>query len=73
MRNAGTRREYANIRSYRELPAGEAEETRVWLQFALHCKYIEPQIFNDLDTKYDLILGQLVRMIAEPEKWTIRQ
>lgn len=51
---------------------GEAEETRVWLQFAFHCKNINSQTFDDLDTKYDLILGQLVRMISEPEKWTIR-
>jgi four helix bundle protein len=51
---------------------GEAEETRVWLQFAVHCKYINSQAFDELDTKYDLILGQLVRMISEPEKWTIR-
>ncbi|HEV8158509.1 MAG TPA: hypothetical protein VGP58_05735 [Pyrinomonadaceae bacterium] len=28
--------------------------------------------FNELDTAYDLIIGQLVKMISEPEKWTIR-
>ena len=51
---------------------GEAEETRVWLQFSDHCKYINQQTVNDLDAKYDLILGQLVRMIREPEKWVIK-
>jgi len=51
---------------------GEAEETRVWLQFATHCQYIGSQIFEELDRKYDLVLSQLVRMIAEPEKWVIR-
>ena len=51
---------------------GEAEETRIWLEFALSCKYIDEARFNDLDSKYDLIIGQLVRMITEPEKWTIR-
>ena len=51
---------------------GEAEETRVWLEFALHCRYINQVVFEELDTKYDLIIGQLVKMISEPEKWTIR-
>lgn len=49
----------------------EAEETRVWLEFALRCKYINQDIFNELDSHYDLIIGQLVRMISEPQKWTI--
>jgi four helix bundle protein len=51
---------------------GEAEETRVWLQFSLHCKYISEGKFVDLDSRYDLVIGQLVKMISEPEKWTIR-
>ncbi|HEX8736422.1 MAG TPA: four helix bundle protein [Pyrinomonadaceae bacterium] len=51
---------------------GEAEETRVWLEFALRCKYINQETFSELDTTYDLIIGQLVKMISEPAKWTIR-
>jgi len=50
----------------------EAEETRVWLEFALRCRYLPEKDFNELDTAYDLIIGQLVKMISEPEKWTIR-
>jgi four helix bundle protein len=49
----------------------EAEETRVWLEFALHCRYISQDKFDELDTKYDLVIGQLVKMISEPEKWKI--
>lgn len=52
---------------------GEAEETRVWLQFAVNCKYISAHTLEELDAKYDLILGQLVRMIVEQKKGTIRQ
>jgi four helix bundle protein len=51
----------------------EAEETRVWLEFALRCNYINENTFSELDTKYDLVIGQLVKMISEPEKWTIKQ
>lgn len=49
----------------------EAEETRVWLEFALNCKYISEEKFTELDTGYDLVIGQLVKMISEPEKWKI--
>ena len=52
--------------------AGEADETRVRLELAVGCKYINKSTFDDIDTRYDLILGQLVKMMAEPEKWTIR-
>lgn len=50
----------------------EAEETRVWLEFSFACKYISEEKFDELDTSYDLVLGQLVKMISEPEKWTIK-
>jgi len=49
----------------------EAEETRVWLQFSIRCGFISETKFNDLDLRYDLVIGQLVKMISEPEKWTI--
>jgi four helix bundle protein len=52
--------------------AAEADETRVWLELAHHCKYLDHQAFENLDTKYDLVLGQLVKMMANPESWTIR-
>ena len=52
---------------------GEAEETRVWLDLALRCKYISETEAAELDQTYDGILGQLVRMIDHPEQWTIRK
>ena len=51
---------------------GEAEETRVWLQFASRCGYMEESVSQELDECYDKILGQLVVMISDPEKWTIQ-
>jgi len=51
----------------------EAEETRVWLDLALRCKYISETEAAELDQTYDGILGQLVRMIDHPEQWTIRK
>lgn len=50
---------------------GEAEETRVWLEFAWRCSYINESERDELDDTYDKILGQLVRMIDHPDQWTI--
>lgn len=50
----------------------ESEETRVWLEFSLKCNYINKETFERLDEKYDLIIGQLVNMINNSEKWIIR-
>ena len=50
----------------------EAEETRVWLEFALRCRYLERSRFEELDDVYDKVIGQLVRMLSEPANWIIR-
>jgi len=51
---------------------GEAEETRVWLEFASRCNYITEQEARELDETYDRILSQLVKMISGHEQWVIR-
>ena len=51
---------------------GEAEETRVWLDLAFRCGYISKTDRDDLDRRYDNIIGQLVRMIDRPDQWIIR-
>jgi len=50
----------------------EAEETRVWLEFALRCGYMEKSQFDELDDVYDKVIAQLVRMLSEPGQWSIR-
>lgn len=52
---------------------GEAEETRVWLDLALRCRYISETEATELDQTYDGILGQLVRIIDRPDQWTIKR
>lgn len=49
----------------------EAEETRVWLEFSVACKYLNKDVGKELHENYDSIIGQLVTMTAHPEKWTI--
>ena len=50
----------------------EACETQVWLEFALLCGYINEETFNQLDSAYNQILGQLVRMIDGADDWLIK-
>ena len=49
----------------------EAAETHVWLDFALACDYLTIEEYEKLYKEYDMILGMLVRMIVEPEKWNL--
>ena len=51
----------------------KASETLVWVEFARKCKYLEDDVCDDLNSAYDLILGQLVKMIKEPYKWLFKK
>lgn len=48
---------------------GEAAETQVWLEFSLECKYLDDAIYRELIEKYEQIIGKLVNMALNPEKW----
>jgi four helix bundle protein len=48
----------------------EAAETQVWLDFSAECKYMDEKVRKDLFTKYDSIIGKLVNMSLQPEKWS---
>lgn len=45
----------------------EAEETRVWIEFAYRCGYLSGENAEELDELYDKILAQLVRMASDPK------
>jgi|ERR1043165_4401649 four helix bundle protein len=51
---------------------GEAEETRVWIEFSERCRYISHNTAVRLDRVYDGILAQLVNMIFNKDDWTIK-
>ena len=48
----------------------EAAETQVWLDFALACEYMNEEAYQDLFNQYDKVLGKLVNMSLQPEKWS---
>ena len=50
---------------------GEASETQTWLEFSRKCKYINQEDFDSLDLVYHNIIGKLVIMSNQPEKWSV--
>lgn len=50
---------------------GEAAESQTWAEVALRCGYLTTTEVQDLDQRYELILGQLVAMIEKPEDWVV--
>ncbi len=50
---------------------GEAAETQVWLEFCLQCGYMKSEIVSKLDSDYNHIIGMLVNMGRNPEKWSV--
>ena len=51
----------------------EAEATgmRVWLELSFRFRYLDNEIFSNLDDQYDHIIAQLVTMIRDADKWVI--
>jgi four helix bundle protein len=54
------KRRYKAVFLNRLTDAGqEAAETQTWLEFSLHCRYIDEETFRRLDDCYDHILAML--------------
>jgi four helix bundle protein len=51
----------------------EACETQVWIEFARRCQYLEDGSCNELDAAYEQIIGQIVKMIVDADKWLIKE
>ena len=49
---------------------GEAAETQVWLKYALDCRYINEEEFKTIHQKYEQMLGMLVNMGLQADKWS---
>jgi len=50
----------------------EACETQVWVEFARRCDYLTERKCHELDTDYEQIMGQIVNMIINADKWLIK-
>ncbi len=47
----------------------EGAEIQTWLEFALTCNYINTEKYQELYIQYDSVIGKLVKMSLQPEKW----
>ncbi len=50
----------------------EACETQVWVEFARRCGYLTEGKCCELDKDYEKIMGQIVKMIIDADKWLIK-
>jgi four helix bundle protein len=48
----------------------EAEETCVWLDFAMECGYLSPEDHAELVEAFRYVSRMLTRMGANPDRWT---
>ena len=49
----------------------ESAEVQVWLKFAVECNYLEIERARDLYKNYNRIIGGLVSMINNSDKWLL--
>lgn len=49
----------------------EAAETQVWLDYSIECGYISASEHEKLFKDYDHIIGKIINMITQPEKWSV--
>lgn len=52
---------------------GEAAETQTWLEFAVKCEYLTRRDGARLFRDCDRLLGKLVKMGNEPERWILKK
>jgi four helix bundle protein len=51
---------------------GEAAETQVWLDYSMGCGYLNEEPYHELFNEYEKIIGKIVNMINQPDKWSIK-
>ncbi len=50
----------------------EAAETQVSGEIAMRCQYWDEKTFREIDSGYEKVIAQIVKMADQPEKWLIR-
>ena len=66
------RRKYPkNFSSHLSDSIAEAAETRVWLDFSIKCNYLKTETADKLLDDYSKIIGKLIMMYNQAEKWKL--
>ena len=51
----------------------EAAETQVWIEFAVHSRYLSREIGADLYRTYEKMIASIVHMISHSKDWIIER
>ncbi|NES76514.1 MULTISPECIES: four helix bundle protein [Okeania] len=51
----------------------EAAESQVWLKFAVKCQYLDIETARQLYSQYNQILGMIVKMTKNVDKWLLKK
>jgi four helix bundle protein len=51
----------------------EAAETQTWIEFAVKCNYLNPEVGRELYHLYNQVLSGLVSMITNPHPWLMKR
>ena len=66
------RRKYPkNFASHLSDSIAEAAETRVWLDFAFDCQYLNSNTKEILKNEYSKIIGKLIIMYNQTDQWKL--
>jgi four helix bundle protein len=57
--------------SHLGIAIAEGGETRVWLDFSYSCNYIDMAKYNKLKEDYSKIIGKLITMQNQLDKWQL--
>jgi four helix bundle protein len=69
---AWRRRRYpAAFKNCLDLAEAEAAETQVWISFSTDCAYLTDKQADSLLQSYDHVLGIIVKMINNSDKWIL--
>ena len=50
----------------------EAAETKVWVELAEKCKYMDASAREALERRYTEIIGQLIKMTNQADSWLVK-
>jgi four helix bundle protein len=66
------KRKYPNyFQSQLTIAIAECGEIRVWLDFSKNCNYLNCEIYERLINDYGKIIGKLITMLNQLDKWQL--
>ncbi|MFE4108381.1 four helix bundle protein [Almyronema epifaneia] len=70
---AWQKRRYRNafMSKFNEVEA-EAAETQTWIEFAILCEYLDPEVGQELFHQYEIVIAVAARFIEHADAWVVK-